>query len=134
MVPALGRNHVKLTYNILNKPIPSSLFSELLLNIYLIEFDTFIHKLQKYNNNFFYVRYNNEFIIGLNDESTFTNLSLQIYKFISDHLCLTCELNKYNIFYQYVNFLGYMFIRKEDTIKLSIPTKKITKDLENHFF
>ena len=124
----------RFTYNIINKPIPSSLFNKIILNIYLREFDTFIHKLQNDNNKFFYVRYNDEFIIGLNDDNISTNLTLCINEFISNRLCLNHELSIYNIFYQYVEFLGYMFIRKDNIIKLSIPTKKITRDLESNFF
>jgi hypothetical protein len=112
------------SYNILNKGISPNL--NILYNIYLNEFDIFIEKLQKNNkSNFFYVRYNDQFIIGLNNENDYTNISLEINKFLFDELSLEVKLKKFNILKNYVEFLGYHFWRKNNNIILIVPVNKI---------
>ena len=122
-------------YNLLNKPLPDSRFSDLLFNIYLREFDLFIHELQStIKSNFFYVRYNDEFILGLNDGDISSDISLMIDEFFSNRLCLNLKLKKYDILNNSIKFLGIDFYRIGEDIKFFIPIKKIIKHFENNFF
>jgi hypothetical protein len=125
----------QIIYNLLNKPIASSPFTSIINNIYLREFDLYMHKLQKnIPSNFYYVRYNDEFIIGLNDENVINDISTLVNEFFINNLLLNIKLFNYNIFKDYVSFLGHRFLRENDTINFYTPTINIANNLKSNFF
>ena len=130
----LINNIIDSFYKTPNKGLPlGNLTSQLLVNIYMNEFDQFMkHKLKmKY-----YIRYADDFVILSQDKNYLQQISLKIQSFLRQHLDLFLHPDKISIetFASGVDYLGW--VNFTDHRVLRAVTKKrmfrnIKKDREN---
>ena len=119
----------KNTLNLLSQIIDSfdkglplgNLTSQLLVNIYMNEFDQFIKRRLKIK---YYIRYADDFVIFSRDKIFLEKLVLEIAEFLEKHLKLQLHPNKLSIetIYSGVDFLGWIIFPKH--IILRTKTKK----------
>jgi len=103
-----------------------NLTSQLLVNIYMNEFDQFVkHKLkQKY-----YIRYADDFVFLSENKSQFEEMIPQIEKFLSDKLKLQLHPNKVYIktFASGVDFLGWVHFPDHRVLRTATKRKMLRK-------
>jgi retron-type reverse transcriptase len=84
-----------------------NLTSQILVNIYMNEFDRYMKHNMKAR---YYIRYADDFVIFSDEREVLTALIPQIQQFLSDSLCLTLHPNKVSIttLVSGVDFLGWV--------------------------
>ncbi len=101
-----------------------NLTSQLLVNIYMNEFDQFVkHSLKEK----YYIRYADDFVFLNQDKLHLENLILRIYKFLETKLKLTLHPNKVFIktLYSGVDFLGWVQFSKHRVLRTSTKRKML---------
>ncbi|MFA6524414.1 MAG: reverse transcriptase/maturase family protein [Candidatus Paceibacterota bacterium] len=115
----------------LSKGLPlGNLTSQLLVNIYMNEFDQFVkHKLKvKY-----YIRYADDFVILSQDKNYLENILEQMKEFLENELKLTMHPDKVFIktIYSGVDFLGWVHFPKHRVLRNSTK-KRMFRNLKNN--
>jgi retron-type reverse transcriptase len=109
-----------------------NLTSQLLVNIYMNEFDQFVkHKLKvKY-----YIRYADDFVLLLEDKQVLENLLPQIADFLEEKLKLTLHPNKVSIttFASGVDFLGWVHFPDHRVLR-GVTKRRMQRALANDGF
>ncbi len=107
-----------------------NLTSQLLVNIYMNEFDQYVkHKLKvKY-----YIRYADDFVILQNDKMYLENILKQMKEFLENDLKLTMHPNKVFIktIFSGVDFLGWVHFPKHRVLRNSTK-KRMFRNIKNN--
>jgi RNA-directed DNA polymerase len=107
-----------------------NLTSQLLVNIYMNEFDQWVkHKLRaKY-----YIRYADDFVIMSRDKSELEHMLVQIKFFLTDNLKLDLHPNKVSIttLASGVDFLGWVHFSRHRVLR-TVTKKRMLKNLRNN--
>jgi len=107
-----------------------NLTSQLLVNIYMNEFDQYVkHKLKiKY-----YIRYADDFVVLSEDKKYLENVLKQMKEFLENNLKLTMHPNKVFIktIFSGVDFLGWVHFPKHRVLRTSTK-KRMFRNLENN--
>ena len=114
----------------LGKGLPlGNLTSQLLVNIYMNEFDQFMkHKLKaKY-----YIRYADDFVIFSQDKSELKNILLEIESFLDNKLKLNLHPNKVSIetLASGVDFLGWTHFPNHRSLR-TVTKRRMFKNIQN---
>lgn len=123
-------NLLSLLFNIIDSFYPGlplgNLTSQLLVNIYMNEFDQFVkHKLKEK----YYIRYADDFVFVSEYKLKLENLIPKIYEFLRENLKLSLHPNKVFIktAYSGVDFLGWVNFPKHRVLRTSTKRKMIRK-------
>lgn len=103
-----------------------NLTSQLLVNIYMNEFDQFVkHKLKEK----YYIRYADDFVFFSQDRKHLENLVFEISKFLDERLKLKLHPNKVFIktIYSGVDFLGWVNFPKHRILRTSTKRRFLQK-------
>lgn len=119
------------TFNKPNKGLPlGNLTSQLLVNVYMNEFDQFVKRNLKIK---FYVRYADDFIFLSRDKDFLENLKLQLNEFLHEKLKLIMHPQK--IFLKTLNsgvdFLGWNQFEKFRILR-TVSKRRMFRNLENN--
>ena len=121
------------TKNKINKGLPlGNLTSQLLVNIYMNEFDQFVkHKLKV----IYYIRYADDFVFISRDKNYLENIKLEINIFLKDRLKLNLHPNKVFIktIYSGVDFLGFTHFPNYRVLRTATKRRMFRKLKENNF-
>ena len=117
----------------INKGLPlGNLTSQLLVNIYMNEFDQFVkHKLKV----IYYIRYADDFVFISRDKNYLENIKLEIDSFLKDRLKLNLHPNKVFIktIYSGVDFLGWIHFPKYRILRTATKRRMFRKLKENNY-
>lgn len=103
-----------------------NLTSQLLVNVYMNEFDQFVkHKLKQR----FYIRYADDFVFVSEDKTKLENLIPEISNFLEEKLKLTLHSKKVFIktIFSGVDFLGWVNFSKHRVLRTSTKRKMLRK-------
>jgi retron-type reverse transcriptase len=114
-----------------NKGLPlGNLTSQLLVNVYMNEFDQFVKRNLKVK---FYVRYADDFVFLSRDKNFLEDLKLQLNEFLYVHLKLFMHPQK--VFLKTLNsgvdFLGWNQFEKFRTLR-TVSKRRMFTNLQNH--
>ena len=95
-----------------------NLTSQLLVNIYMNEFDQFVKRELKIE---YYIRYADDFVVLSQDKEYLENVLEQMKKFLGNHLKLTMHPDKVFIktIYSGIDFLGWVHFAKHRVLRTS---------------
>lgn len=107
-----------------------NLTSQLLVNIYMNEFDQFVKQTLKFK---YYIRYADDFVFLSQDKSELENLLPKLREFLEDKLKLKLHPNKVYIktFSSGVDFLGWVNFVNHRTLR-TVTKKRMLKNLKNN--
>lgn len=103
-----------------------NLTSQLLVNIYMNEFDQYVKQKLKEK---FYIRYADDFVFMSQDKTHLENLIPKVYTFLEQELKLELHPNKVFIktLYSGVDFLGWVHFPKHRVLRASTKRKMVRK-------
>ena len=105
-----------------------NLTSQLLVNIYMNEFDQFVKRKLKVK---YYIRYSDDFVILFQDKKYLENILERMKQFLENELKLTMHPNKVFIqtIFSGVDFLGWVHFPKHRVLRTSTK-KRMFRNLE----
>jgi len=107
-----------------------NLTSQLLVNVYMNEFDQYIKHTLKVK---YYIRYSDDFVIFSRDRNSLFELIPQIKNFLEEHLKLYLHPNKVIVrtFGSGIDFLGWVHFQKHRVLRTSTK-KRMNNRIKNH--
>ena len=123
--------HIYAMADICKKGLPlGNLTSQLLVNIYMNEFDQFIKRELKVK---YYIRYADDFLILSNEKKKLEGLLSKIHDFLEKELKLQLHPDKVFIktLASGVDFLGWMHFPKHRVLRTSTK-RKMLRNIENN--
>lgn len=117
----------------IGKGLPlGNLTSQLLVNIYMNEFDQYIKHILKVK---YYIRYADDFVFISKDKDYLEKLKLEIKDFLIDNLKLNLHPNKVFIetIYSGVDFLGFVHFSKYKILRTATRKRMFRKLKENNY-
>ena len=127
---------LNLLSNIINsfsKGLPlGNLTSQLLVNIYMNEFDQYVKQNLKVK---YYIRYADDFVFISQDKDYLESIQQEVRAFLENNLKLQLHPNKVFIksIYSGVDFLGFIFFPKCKILRTSTRKRMIRKLEDNNF-
>lgn len=106
-----------------------NLTSQLLVNIYMNEFDQYMKRTLKTK---YYIRYADDFVIMLRDKKYLEDMLIEIEKFLGEKLKLQLHPDKVFIktLYSGMDFLGWVHFPKNKILR-TVTKKRMFKKLQN---
>lgn len=129
IIDSFSSNPTGLAYGVKGLPL-GNLTSQLLVNIYMNEFDQFIKRNLKVK---YYVRYADDFVILNENKDCLEKLLLKIGSFLNESLKLSLHPDKVFIktLVSGVDFLGWVHFPKHRILRTSTK-RRMLKNLENN--
>lgn len=116
-----------------NKGLPlGNLTSQLLVNIYMNEFDQHVKHILKVK---YYIRYADDFVFISKDKNHLENMKFEIQIFLKDKLKLNLHPNKVFIktIYSGLDFLGWIHFVKYKILRITTEKRMFRKLKENEY-
>lgn len=117
----------------IGKGLPlGNLTSQLLVNIYMNEFDQFVKHVLKIK---YYIRYADDFVFISKDKYYLENLKIKIQDFLNGNLKLNLHPDKVFIksIYSGVDFLGWIHFPKYNILRTATKKRMYRKLIENDY-
>jgi retron-type reverse transcriptase len=117
----------------INKGLPlGNLTSQLLVNVYMNEFDQFVKHILKVK---YYIRYADDFVFINKDKNYLEDVKIKIDLFLKEKLKLNLHSNKVFIksIYSGVDFLGWIHFPKYKALRTATKKRMFRKLKENNF-